>query len=50
MDDNHRVLKIYTIGEVYYISEDYNKAAEYFFSAIRRLDSINKKFYAKKQM
>ncbi|MBP1924801.1 diguanylate cyclase (GGDEF)-like protein [Sedimentibacter acidaminivorans] len=34
------------LGKVHYMYNNYIKAKEYFFSALRRLDSINNKFYA----
>ena len=34
------------LGKVYYINGNYSKAKEYLFSALRRLENLNNKFYA----
>jgi diguanylate cyclase (GGDEF)-like protein len=34
------------LGKVYYLNKDYCKAEEYFSSSLKRLDSIDNKFYA----
>jgi len=34
------------LGKVYSVKGDYSKAEEYFYNALKRLDSVNNKFYA----